>query len=221
MSSPELALSKAKPFACRKDRKRADIVAAAKQIFFDEGYGHASMAQIAKRVGGSKGTLYNHFASKQELLLAVVADVLEPVSEVWRSAPDPIHFDAWLHWFGSAIALQRFSADFVAMNRLITAEGRRFPEIGRMFYQTGTDPFLKLATKFFAEAIDRGVLRCTDPRAAAEVYFEICTGPFLRRALWNVGELPSEAELMAEVRFTTDIFLNGLRSTKRTGATVE
>ena len=45
----------------RKDRKRAEIVAIAQDLFFREGYAGTSMSQIAAAVGGSKATLYNHF----------------------------------------------------------------------------------------------------------------------------------------------------------------
>ena len=61
----------------RKDRKRAEIVAIAGDLFFKEGYAGTSMSQIAAAVGGSKQTLYNYFQSKEELLFAVVRDVVE------------------------------------------------------------------------------------------------------------------------------------------------
>src|SRR5882757_4236481 len=86
----------------RKDRKRAEIVAIAQQLFFREGYAGTSMSQLAAAVGGSKTTLYNHFQSKEELLLAVVQDVVEPKPDDYDVGTEPSEFRAWLSWFGAA-----------------------------------------------------------------------------------------------------------------------
>src|SRR5580692_404744 len=55
-----------------RDRRRDAIVEVARQVFFEEGYAAASMSTIAARLGGSKGTLYNYFRSKEELFEAQV-----------------------------------------------------------------------------------------------------------------------------------------------------
>ncbi len=38
----------------------------------EDGFAAASMSSIASRVGGSKGTLYNYFPSKQQLFEAMI-----------------------------------------------------------------------------------------------------------------------------------------------------
>lgn len=51
------------------------IVAAASQLFLRSGYEDVSTEEIARSVGRSKKTLYKHFATKQDLLHAVLARV--------------------------------------------------------------------------------------------------------------------------------------------------
>ena len=52
--------------------RRSAIMDCAEDIFLEEGFQAASMSAIAARLGGSKGTLYNYFESKEELYAAVI-----------------------------------------------------------------------------------------------------------------------------------------------------
>ena len=56
--------------------RRAQIIAAAIETIAELGYGQASLARIAERIGISKGVIGYHFAGKDELLREVVAQVL-------------------------------------------------------------------------------------------------------------------------------------------------
>jgi TetR/AcrR family transcriptional regulator, fatty acid metabolism regulator protein len=56
--------------------RRARIVAAAIDTIAELGYGQASLARIAERIGISKGVIGYHFAGKDELISEVVAEVL-------------------------------------------------------------------------------------------------------------------------------------------------
>ena len=55
--------------------RRAQIIGAAIETISSVGYGHASLARIADRVGISKGVISYHFAGKDELIREVVAEV--------------------------------------------------------------------------------------------------------------------------------------------------
>lgn len=60
----------------QREERAALILGAAQQVFADNGYYDASMDEIAARVGIAKGTVYLHFASKEELLVALVEQQL-------------------------------------------------------------------------------------------------------------------------------------------------
>lgn len=53
---------------------RDAILRGAAEVFGDRGYGLASIADIAAAAGLTKGALYFHFASKDELAFAVIAE---------------------------------------------------------------------------------------------------------------------------------------------------
>src|ERR1700743_809975 len=55
-----------------RDQRRELILDVAQGVFLEEGFANASMSVMAARLGGSKGTLYNYFKSKDELFNAYV-----------------------------------------------------------------------------------------------------------------------------------------------------
>ena len=57
--------------------RRAQIVTAAIDTIAEVGYVRASLAQIARRLGISRGLISYHFAGKDELIAQVVSEVLE------------------------------------------------------------------------------------------------------------------------------------------------
>src|SRR5580658_8185704 len=52
--------------------KRRQIVEGARSIFLAQGFDAASMSDIARAAGVSKGTLYVYFANKEQLFEAIV-----------------------------------------------------------------------------------------------------------------------------------------------------
>lgn len=56
----------------KSHQRREEIIRIATQCFTEEGYEHASMDDIKNRAGVSKGGLYHHFSTKEQLLVAVI-----------------------------------------------------------------------------------------------------------------------------------------------------
>jgi AcrR family transcriptional regulator len=55
---------------------RARVLAAAVELFADQGYDGTSVAQVIARANVAKGGVYHHFASKEELLYEVYGDLI-------------------------------------------------------------------------------------------------------------------------------------------------
>ena len=80
----KVATRKAEPAAAaaptpRRQRRAAEIVAAARAVFVDKGFERASVAEIAARVGVVEGLVYSYFPSKRELLNEVLRGLYEPL----------------------------------------------------------------------------------------------------------------------------------------------
>lgn len=83
--------STARPLRTDAARNRDLLLAAAEEEFAERGLA-ASVADIARRAGVAKGTVFRHFASKDELIAAIVSDnlaALVTVAQRLTDAPDP------------------------------------------------------------------------------------------------------------------------------------
>ena len=65
----------------RQDNRRARLLDAAARLFSERGFHATSMRDIAKAVGMLSGSIYYHFASKEEMLLAVYEEGVRGVAE--------------------------------------------------------------------------------------------------------------------------------------------
>lgn len=72
---------------------RQDIVAAADDLFYRQGFDHTSFADVAAAVGISRGNFYHHFKTKDEILDAVIEKRLadrQAMLKAWEAtAPTP------------------------------------------------------------------------------------------------------------------------------------
>jgi AcrR family transcriptional regulator len=69
-----------------RNERRGQLLVAASEVFVDRGYHAAGMDEIADRAGVSKPVLYQHFSSKLELYLAVLARHVENLVSGVRQA---------------------------------------------------------------------------------------------------------------------------------------
>jgi AcrR family transcriptional regulator len=119
----------------RSDRKRRDILDAARKRFMVEGYASTGMETVARDATVSTATLYSYFPSKADLFQHVVDDAAnafsQHINEIRVHPGDAIE---QLREF--AFAYGTFMADpFVrSVFRLVAAERRRFEGVARHFF---------------------------------------------------------------------------------------
>ncbi len=65
--------------ARRRARVRADLLAAARQVFTTQGYSDATITEIVQIADVAMGTFYLHFRDKEELLVALAKDTLQMI----------------------------------------------------------------------------------------------------------------------------------------------
>lgn len=70
------------------EARRAQLIAVAREVFVEDGYHGAGMEQIASRAGVTKPVLYQHFESKKELYLALLAEDMAALQDQIESALD-------------------------------------------------------------------------------------------------------------------------------------
>lgn len=169
-----------------RDARREMILDVAQEVFLEEGFANASMSTIAARLGGSKGTLYNYFKSKDDLFNAYVERrCLWQQDEVFALKPAETPEQA----------LQRIARSFLrhVINettlrnfRLIVAEAERAPEVGRVFYEAGPERGTRRLADFLASLDAAGALEVEgDPLGAAQHFLGLVQAPTFKGRLCN------------------------------------
>jgi AcrR family transcriptional regulator len=191
-----------------RDSRREAILDAAAEVFMEVGFAAASMSTIAARVGGSKGTLYNYFKSKEELFEAHVNRHClwhQEVMDEYLTQDGDIQ-GALTH-LGRSYLRVATSGFGLANFRLVASEAGRAPEIGRAFYEAGPQRSTARLAQFIERATREGRLRACDPVSAAYQFVGLCQNRLLKARLCNYGPEPTEAEIEAEVDAAVRTFM--------------
>ena len=65
----------------RIEQKEQDILKSASQLFTELGFNATSTKKIAQNAGVSEGTVFNYFASKNDILIAVISEMYAELTE--------------------------------------------------------------------------------------------------------------------------------------------
>lgn len=61
----------------KPEERRQDIIEAAKMLFLEQDYASTTMQDVMKKLNIAKGTIYHYFKSKDEILDAVIDNMIE------------------------------------------------------------------------------------------------------------------------------------------------
>jgi AcrR family transcriptional regulator len=191
-----------------RDARRELILDVAQEVFLEEGFANASMSTIAARLGGSKGTLYNYFKSKDELFNAYVERRCLWQDEIFASPLDNEAPDQTLRRIGRAY-LTRVLTDFNLRNfRLISAEAERAPEIGRIFYNAGPRLGAERVAELLSSMAALGHLQLDDdPLDAAHLFLGLVQNRYFKARLCNAIPELSEKQIEDEAALASRTFL--------------
>lgn len=155
--------------------KREVILEAAKKVFLEVGFGAASMDAIANEAKVSKQTVYNHFGSKEELFAAMVRSTCDTMTLAFAEAARARNPEKTLRAIAQQFMNMAFSEDKLAMHRILMAEVPRFPELGRIFYQSGPAVTRRFLADYLKEQNRLGTLKVDNPQVTAEQFISMLT----------------------------------------------
>jgi AcrR family transcriptional regulator len=205
----------AAPYAAaveRSHRKRAAILAAAREVFTREGYMGASMDAVAAEAGASKRTVYQYFSDKEDLFAATVLDTVDRGYEYFRprilALAEADDIESALRDEARAVITGLMNPELLKMRRLVIAEAERFREIGREYYERSWVRTLALLADTLGTLTDRGLLRVDDPERAAHIFtWLIISIPANKVAFLGDGAVDSVPELIAHADEAARVFL--------------
>ena len=198
--------------------KRRQILDGARAVFLADGFDAASMNEIARSAGVSKGTLYVYFASKEELFAALIREEKrEQAEQTCQLDADNADVESVLRGFGERLLDRMFRPTSIAHLRTVAAVAQKFPTIGRAFYEAGPQYGHRRLAAYLARHAEAGAIAIDDPSLAASLFADMCKSVYLLPVLMCVDEPPSAARIRTHVAAVTAVFLRAypLRAPRR------
>jgi AcrR family transcriptional regulator len=159
---------------------REAIVEAAERLFLERGFGSVTMDELAEAAGVARRTLYNQFASKEEIfremLLRVSAQLetaFPPGVETQGDVEDVLRLVARM-----ILELHK-NPEYLGFLRMVVADSRQFPWIAEELAAV-MEPQTERLVRYLAHLTAMGILDCRNPMLAAHQFM----GMLNQLSLW-------------------------------------
>lgn len=205
----EFAESEPKTVADREDgAKLRQILNGAREVFLTMGFDGASMSEIARKAGVSKGTLYVYFTSKEQLFEAITLE------ERRAQVEGLFTFDSDDHDVESALTrLGRGYIKFLSRPggmsplRTVISISERMPEIGRQFYESGPMQGAATLCRYLENEVAAGTVAIADCEVAAAQFLESCKATIFWPLLFSAADPPTDERINYVVSIAVRAFL--------------
>jgi len=193
-------------------KKRQAILGAAAVAFLQNGYLGTNMDEVAALAGVAKQTVYNNFANKEMLFIAIVtqmtnagSDAVRDAAGAWRTGTDIGEYLRRYAYRQLSIVL---TPRLMQLRRVVIGEVSRFPQLGKCLYEGGPKRAMAALAKVFAKLAERGLLAIDDPELAASQFnWLIMSEPLNRAILLGDGSIPNPAALRRHAGESVRTFL--------------
>ena len=197
-----------RPGAGQDPRKREQILDGARKLFLAEGFDAASMGDIARAAGVSKGTLYVYFDSKELLFAELVREEkIRQANAIFVLDPGDHDVVGVLTRLGRAFVTFITAPKSVKASRGVIAIAHRMPEIGKDFYSLGPRRCTSRLGDYLRAQVDAGILDIDDVELAAAQFLDLSHSTLSRPLLFGSTDYPSEERINRIVDAAVRMFL--------------
>ncbi len=196
--------------------KRHQILEGAKRVFMKMGFDAASMNDVTREAGVSKGTLYVYFANKEDLFAAIVNSERAHFVEIVRAAlVDDADIASSLLQFGKVFATHVTSDKTISAMRTVVGVRERMPSLCQRFF-TGPDNLRTVLRGFLERKAEAGAVKIEDYDLAARQFLEMASGGYFKLRLFGDMDAPPSAdEIDYVVRGAVRVFLAAYATERR------
>src|SRR6202045_2662148 len=192
--------------------KRRQIIDGARKVFLGLGFDGASMGEIAREAGVSKGTLYVYFADKNRLFEAIVEEEsLEQGKLAFNFDPER-DVTTTLMEFGQAYIQVLCRPGGGSAIRTVMAIAERMPDVGRRFYSHVVAHTIARLAGYLETRAAAGDLEIGDCQLAATQFMQMCQASLFMPFLFQAAPAPSAERIAQVVESATRIFLAGYQA---------
>jgi AcrR family transcriptional regulator len=194
--------------------KRRQILDGARKVFMDLGFDGASMNEIARSAGVSKGTLYVYFADKSRLFEAIVGEEALEHGKVAFDFDPARDTATTLREFGKAYVELLCRPGGGSAIRTVMSIAERMPEVGRRYYENVLEKSIHRLADYLQTRVAPGDLAIDDCRLAASQYMEVCKASLFLPFVFQAAPAPSAERIDEVVESAVRMFLAAYRAKK-------
>jgi AcrR family transcriptional regulator len=192
--------------------KRRQILDGARKVFMDLGFDGASMGEIARSAGVSKGTLYVYFADKSRLFEAIVEEESLEQGKVAFNFDPERDVTTTLMEFGQAYIQMLCRPGGGSAIRTVMAIAERMPEVGRRFYNNVVALTIAKLAHYLEVRAGLGDLEIDDSQLAATQFMQMCQASLFMPFIFQAAPAPSAERIAQVVGSATRMFLAAYRT---------
>jgi AcrR family transcriptional regulator len=188
------------------------ILNAAEEVFLKQGFQAASIDEIAALAPASKPTIYAHFPGKEALFAAVVARIVDGLTNYEDYVPKGRTVREKLMSLAAEI-VERAIDDSVDVTRVTIAEADRLPELSRSVHDAAKNRSSSAVSKLLDQAThmtsraSKGPFSAKRSVATAQIFMDLILLPMLMRALMGEEAKELRSEVPSFVRERVGFFL--------------
>ncbi|MBA8815563.1 AcrR family transcriptional regulator [Microbacterium halimionae] len=187
--------------------KRALILRAATDLFSELGYDKTSLARVAERAGVSTATMFKQFPTKADLFEAIVLQFWAADPGAGMSPPELGDPRVALQTLGHRYAQLLHRPGMAGLHRMVIAEAPRFPELGRVQFDLGKEPFFELVRDYVESEATGGRLRVPDGVRATTEFLGMISNFVLWPQLLLQEWSPTDRAIAETVESAVETFL--------------
>jgi AcrR family transcriptional regulator len=191
-----------------EDRVR-HILATARRVFFDHGYGSASLEGIASAAGVAKTTIYRHFGSKKILFERCLSEATATLRIQLAEASEGPSVEEGLRYMACCLQDVIYQPENIELMRLLFAESSRFPELGRAYGTHARSVFITEMIEFLRRHSVAGGLALEDATMAAEEFHHLVMSARYFDVLMGIAASPDTKEREEIAEKAVRLFLSG------------
>lgn len=156
----------------RSDVTKRKLFDAAMELIGERGFTDASVDEIVERAGVAKGTVYYHFAGKAELVEALIADRLAPLTQAFTDAAEDHADDPRAAVEAIVHAELEFLTEHQSFSKLLLTEMWREDRVWRETLVLLRESLFAVIRDVISKGIAAGVFRDdVDPGFGASALF--------------------------------------------------
>ena len=187
--------------------KRRQILDGARKVFMDLGFDGASMGEIARSAGVSKGTLYVYFADKSRLFEAIVEEETLEFGRVAFNFEPSRDVPTTLREFGHAYIAVICRPGGGSAIRTVMAIAERMPDVGRRYYEHVLEKTINRLADYLDARVRAKELSIDDCQLAASQFMLTCQASLFLPFIFQAAPAPSPERVAQVIEAATRMFL--------------